>query len=59
MVEDGHARVVADAAAADAVPILRQADLTTMLDGAGAAGGEEVLDQLAKGLGGAVRQQGL
>jgi hypothetical protein len=59
VVEDGHARVVADAAAADAVPILRQADLTTMLDGAGAGHGDEALDQLAAGLDKAVRQQGI
>lgn len=57
VVEEGHARVVEEAAAADAAPILSHNDLTTMLDGAGGAK-DETLDQLAAGLDSAVRQQG-
>ncbi len=57
VVEQGQARVVADAAAADAVPILRHADLATMVDVAGAS--DETLTQLAAGLDNAVRQQGV
>lgn len=59
VVEEGHARIVAEAGDVDAVPILSHADLTTMLDGAGADRSEATLEQVATGLDDAVRQQGI
>lgn len=59
VVEEGQARVVEEAAAADAVPILSHDDLTTMLDGPGADRSDETLEQVAAGLDDAVRQQGV
>ena len=59
VVEEGQARVVDEAAAADALPILSHENLTTMLDGPGADTSDETLEQLASGLDNAVRQQGV
>lgn len=58
VIEEGQARVVGQAAAGDALPILNHEDLTTMLDGPGADHADETLQQLAAGLDNAVRQQG-
>ena len=59
VVEEGQARVVDEAAAADALPILSHENLTTMLDGPGADATDETLEQLASGLDNAVREQGV
>lgn len=59
VVQEGHARVVEEAAAGDALPILHHEELTTMLDGPGADPSDETLGQLAAGLDDAVRQQGV
>jgi hypothetical protein len=58
VIEEGHAQVVDQAAAADALPILTREDLTTMLGGTGADPGDETLHRVAAGLDSAVRQQG-